>query len=697
MRRMRAVSIFFLAIVQWVCFAPGASGEMETHTLPETHVIETRIEAETEKVSLEALRSGRFSNLGEAVTEIPGVSGVKRAHSGVEPVVRGLGWERVKTQVDGLPVYGACPGRMDPPAMILQPETVREAYVVKGVPSVTLGPAGTGGRVMVSTDYERSAGAPPELGGWLRSTYNSARDGVLGGVSAFGGTERLDFYGSFAGTSLNDYKSADGIEVPAKQNEFGGSVSLGYRLLPDHRFRFGFIDLEDRGIDYPTLPMNSDSTSSRVFNIGYRIGRKGKSFDGFGFRAGYGAIDHKMNNEGKATRKKVKAETEADSNFFSTSLEGKWRPSSAAVLTTGADFFYLSRDALRSRHIIASNRTFLDHIWPDALQWDVGAYVELDLAFTEAYRLRAGGRFDYVSSDARAADGPGMEGGTVRENYVFYYGPEAANVMRSDPLGSGNVLFEWKPRDDLVAHAGGGVSSRAAGVTERFFAFAQAPGGFQIGNPTLRPEIKYEVEGGVDWQNAWVAVSGSIFYFWFHDYIYPFTIDRRDVNGDGLEDVVRGFRNVDARLYGGEGSAIFKPLGPVSIPLTIAYVRGKNASDDTNLPRIPPLEGSAAARVDLGKTVPWWAEFGGRFAARQKKIDNDFPESETPGFAVFHLRGGCQVFGRLQIDAGIENLFDQEYTEHLTPWAAVGSGDLQQGDEIPEPGRYYHVGFKVDF
>ncbi len=78
MRRMRVVSIFFLAVVQWVCLAPGASGETETHTLPETHVIETRIEAEAEKVSLEALRSGRFSNLGEAVTEIPGVSGVKR-------------------------------------------------------------------------------------------------------------------------------------------------------------------------------------------------------------------------------------------------------------------------------------------------------------------------------------------------------------------------------------------------------------------------------------------------------------------------------------------------------------------------------------------------------------------------------------------------------------------------------------------
>jgi len=697
MRRMRVVPIFFLAVVQWVSLAPGASGETETHTLPETHVVESRVEAETEKVSLEALRSGRFSNLAEAITDIPGVSGVKRSHSAVEPVIRGLGWERVQTQVDGLPLYGACPGRMDPPAMILQPETVQEAYLIKGIPSVTLGPAGTGGRVMVSTDYERGAGSAPESGGWLRSTYDSARDGVLGGIAAFGGTEKLEFYGSFAGSYLDDYKSADGTVVPAGQKEFGGSVSLAYRPLPDHRFRFGFLDLEDRGIDYPSLPMNSAGTSSRAFNTGYRIGETGESFGGFLFRVGYGTVDHRMNNEGKTSRNKVEAETEADSDTLFTGLEGKWRPSSSAVFSAGADFVYLKRDALRSRHIIASSRTFLDHIWPDTLQWDVGAFAELDIEFSEAYRLRAGGRFDFVSSDARAADGPGLEGRTVRENYVFYYGPEAADVKQDDPLGSGNVLFEWKPRVDLIAHAGGGVSSRAAGVTERFFAFAPAPGGFQVGNPTLSPEIKYEVEGGVAWHNPWVSVSASLFCFWFNDYIYSYTIDERDVNGDGREDIVRGFRNVDARLCGGEAAAVFRPLEPLSIPVSLAYVRGVNTTDDTDLPRIPPLEGRVACRLDLGTKVPWWAEFGCRLAARQDKIDNDFPESETPGYAVFHLRGGFEVFDRLRIDAGVENLFDQEYTEHLTPWAAVGAGDLKQGDEIPEPGRFVNVGFKLDF
>ncbi len=697
MRRVWTISILFFSLFPWSTVAADDFADTQSYTLPDMQVVEDRIEAETEEVSLDVLRSGRFSNLGEALTEIPGVTGVKRSHSAVEPVIRGLGWERVQTQVDGLPLYGACPGRMDPPVMILQPEYVREAYVVKGVPSVTLGPAGTGGRVTASADYKRSAGAPPEFGGWLRSTYNGGRDGVLGGVAAFGGTEAFEVYGSFAGAYLDDYRSAGGIEVPARQREFGGSLSLGYRPFQNHRVRFGFIDLEDRGIDYPSLPMNSERTSSRTFNWAYRIGRTGRSFHGFRFRVGYGAVDHRMNNEGKSTRKKLEAETEAESESFSLSLEGKWLPGSSATLTAGADFSYLNRDALRTRHLIAADRTFRDHIWPDARQWDVGAFAELYVAFSEAYRLRAGGRLDFVSSDARAADGAGSEGRTVRENYVRYYGREAAEVMRDDLLGSGNLLFEWKPRADLIVHSGGGLTSRAAGVTERFFAFAPAPGGFQVGNPTLSPEIKYEVVGGIAWQNAWVAVSASLFGSWFNDYIYPFTIDERDVNGDGKEDIVRGYRNVNARLWGGEAEAVFKPFGPVSLPLSLACVRGVNTTDDTDLPRMPPVEGRVACRVDFENKLPWWAEFGCRLAARQSRIDPGFPESETPGYAVFHLRAGFEILRRLRIDAGVENLFDQEYTEHLTPWAAVGAGDLKQGDTIPEPGRFLQVGFTLDF
>ncbi|MBE0564615.1 MAG: TonB-dependent receptor plug domain-containing protein, partial [Krumholzibacteria bacterium] len=58
-------------------------------------------------------------NLGEALEWLPGLAMVRRATSGTEPVIRGLGFERVRTLLGAVPLHGACPGRMDPPVTYL--------------------------------------------------------------------------------------------------------------------------------------------------------------------------------------------------------------------------------------------------------------------------------------------------------------------------------------------------------------------------------------------------------------------------------------------------------------------------------------------------------------------------------------------------------------------------------------------------
>ena len=67
------------------------------------------------RLDMEAVKQSASGELGDALSEVPGVSGVRRGACGAESVIRGQGWERVAVQVDGLPLYGACPARMDPP------------------------------------------------------------------------------------------------------------------------------------------------------------------------------------------------------------------------------------------------------------------------------------------------------------------------------------------------------------------------------------------------------------------------------------------------------------------------------------------------------------------------------------------------------------------------------------------------------
>ncbi len=134
--------------------------------------------------------------------------------------------------------------------------------------------------------------------------------------------------------------------------------------------------------------------------------------------------------------------------------------------------------------------TSKDRLWPDVSQSDIGGFAETEARLAETLELRVGGRVDLVLSDADAADAQSLQGKTVREQYVNFYGPDAADVKDDEVLGSGNIVLSWQALDWLETHIGSGVTSRAASVTERYFAFAPTPGGFQVGNPTLDPEKK---------------------------------------------------------------------------------------------------------------------------------------------------------------------------------------------------------------
>jgi iron complex outermembrane receptor protein len=648
-------------------------------------------------VPCEAMESGRYTNIGEAIADMPGIGAVRRGASAVEPVIRGLGWERVATQVGHLPLYGACPARMDPPVTYIRSHATDKVVVVRGLPSVVLGPAGTGGRIVVKPDYERAPGSPPGLEGWFRAGGDSARDGYLGEIGLRGGNEKLDHSTSFEYLNYGGYASAEGTEVPADQRGWSAAHSMGYRVSPSGRWWHALNYSKDDEVDYPALPMDSKNTDLWIYNTGYRHRFEGGTLDRFEMSAGWSNVDHTMNNEDKPNRGMLHAEADTLTEVLAGRLQWDWGFAGGRHLTAGADWSRLTRDGLRERNMVMMGKTFYDRIWPDACQSDVGGFAELTLPLWTDWTLRGGVRLDHVSSDADAVDAPSLQGRTVRESFVHFYGPEAADVKRSETLGTANLVFNWEPGDGWDVYFGGGISSRAAGVTERYFAFAPAPGGFQVGNPTLDAEVKYELGAGFRFHqpryDAWMSLHAS----WFDDYILSEAIDFQDVNGDTVPDRIRGFRNVDARFYGYEAGAVLRFGDGWKVPFAVSWTRGRNSTDDRDLAEIPALEGAAAVRYEASADRPWWLELGGRFVAAQSKVDEAFPEDPTPGYSVYHLRAGVELTSAFSLEMGIENLFDKEYNEHLTREAMLAVGDLMPGDEVPEPERSVYLTVRATF
>ena len=680
----------------WILVSLGICAAKRGHAQVPEEPIEVTVQgapspSEGQTVELD---SARHTTSGDALAELPGVAVVRRGAAAPEPVLRGLGSERVVTQVGHLPLYGACPGRMDPPLSYVGPYLAPTLRLDVGMPSVTDGPGGTAGRVVVDTDLRRdpSRGA---VGADLAASYHPSRAGYGGSARVQGGVDAIDLALGGEGQKLDDYESASGIVVPASQTETGASLRAGATPAPGHRVWNTLAYVRHQDVDYPALPMDLDWTNAWIYDAGYRVTVDDPILRGA--RVGFGTawISHAMSNRHKPNRAALEAETASESRSLAGVASLTWRLADNAALETGADTTRLDRDALRTRRMATTDSVATDHLWPDARQWTSGFFAELRWLPARPIFVRLGGRADYVHSSALGAGDPGLGGAPIHAAYARFYGADVADVVAQEIAGAGNLVLRYELAPEIETELGAGVATRPAGLTERYFAFAPAPGGFMVGNPTLRAEQKRSLVWTTSWRFPTIDLDVSIHASQIKDYILTTTIAQQDVNGDGVVDRVRGFENVDAVLMGGEVVAEPRLTDFLSLPTSFAVVRGQNITLDRPLPEIPPWELASALRVSWGQSHPWWTQVGGRYVAEQDRIDIAFGENATPAHFTVHVRGGVRLFERWDLEAAVENALNEDYHEHLTRESVFAVGALTQGGEIPAEGRSFHLGMRA--
>jgi len=119
-----------------------------------------------------------------------------------------------------------------------------------------------------------------------------------------------------------------------------------------------------------------------------------------------------------------------------------------------------------------------------------------------------------------------------------------------------------------------------------------------------------------------------------------------------------------------------------------SYVRGKDTDTGKNLPLIPPLKG----RLGIRYTYPGIgsAEFTVSGVAKQPKIAEG--EVETDGYLRLDMAMSTNeiALGKtgLQVFAGIDNITDKSYTNHLS---------TNRGSISVEPGRNIYVRLNFSF
>jgi iron complex outermembrane receptor protein len=320
-----------------------------------------------------------------------------------------------------------------------------------------------------------------------------------------------------------------------------------------------------------------------------------------------------------------------------------------------------------------------------------GVFAELMYPASDSNRIIAGLRYDYVRSNASKADvDPDMPPLSPNDLYAIYYDGAQAEKRTEHNWGG---LLRWEHDLDSglgSVYAGISRTVRTADATERFIASnAMMPSMRWVGNPLIDPEKHHQVEvGAVVGEGPW-QVDASVFYNDVSDYILRWRYHQPDNNATV-------YKNVDARLIGGEATLSWRLTDHWQTGAGIAYVWANNDTDDLPIAQIPPFSGFVSVDYLADK---WQAGARVNAAAQQNRVDDDprtgsgLDTGETPGWAILNLYGRYAFSDSLALDAGIDNLFDKAYANHLNRANAFDPVQVQ----VNEPGRSFWARLTATF
>ena len=613
------------------------------------------------------------SDGGDYLKTIPGFALVRNGGTNGDPVLRGMFGSRLNILTNGSMMLGACPGRMDAPTSYISPETYDSLTVIKGPQTVLWGPGASAGTVLFDREPENFG----ELGtrvnasllagshGRFDKVVDAAAGGPLGYVRVIGNTAHSD-----------DYRDGNNDIVASRYDKWNGDIALGWTPDADTLIELtagkgdGEARYAGRGMDGSQFLRES---------LGLRLEKSNISevLEKLEAQVYYNYADHVMDNYTLRTPSGTgmmagPMASNVDRRTLGARIKATWRWADVQLIT--------GLDAQTNEHRQRSSMgidTYKDLPYSkDADFHNYGVFSEMTWYAAERDRLITGARVDRASAkDYRQTTGSGM---MSRPN-------PTADDSRADTLPSGFVRYEHDLADSpTTLYAGLGHAQRFPDYWE-LFSPKSGPAGSVNAFDSIKPEKTTQFDFGVNYKSADLEAWASGYIGVVRDYIlFDYTPGMMGMSTSRAE-------NIDARIMGGELGAAYNLTDNWKADATLAYAWGKNSSDGSALPQMPPLDARFGLTYSEAK---WSAGALWRVVAAQHRIDankgnvvgKDYAQSS--GFGVFSLNGAYRINQHWKVSSGVDNLFGKAYAEHLNLAGNAGFGyPANDPQALNEPGR----------
>jgi iron complex outermembrane receptor protein len=616
---------------------------------------------------------------------------------------RGMFGERMNVRVNDMYINPGGPNWMDPPLHYAPRSLLDSIDVDLGIAPISSGAESIGGTVRAKLKKSEFGDGPDfRFGADLDLSGRTVDASVAGGalLSAANEHHRFELIGS--AERGDDYDTPLGKVVPSQYERYVYGAGYGAR--------FG---AQEVGVEYrhnatkptgtPALPMDIQFVDSELVNARY---------EGNLFGADTGAhitffdVDHAMDN---FTLREVpmmpqrQARAHGDGHGYGLDAAHGLFDGELAV---GADFHHASHDmdvtdpdptnaAFEIRNFNNATRNRYS-VWAEWVGSPISSFAP--------FEVEAGVRYTRVSMNADTVAAVGLPmppAQAAAQELADRF--NNSNRERDEDLVDAVLRLSYDVDESLRIHLAGGRKTRAPSYIERYawlpleVTGGLADGKNYVGDIGLRPEVSGEVEGGVEWRTAWTYLAPRAFYRHIDDYIQgtpstdPLVKGLSGMNGDPtpLE-----FSNVEAELYGVDLAYGLKLPFDLQIDGTLSYVRGKRKDIVDDLYRITPLRG----RTTLSYMRSGWVlSVEGVYAASQNHVSLTNGETPTSAWGIMNLFASWEFREGMSVSAGVDNVTNAAYSDHLAGVARVLSPGTTPGVRLPAQGVSFHGRIGVVF
>jgi iron complex outermembrane receptor protein len=607
------------------------------------------------------------TNLIDAIAKVPGVAQVTTGGAISKPSIRGLGYNRVLTIVDGAREEGQQWG--DEHGIQADQFAAARVEILKGPASLLYGSDALGGVINIIDDL---VPAPGDFNGNFTTNYNTNGGLTASTLMMQGNADGFVYRGRVSYKNSYGFGYKDKIVPNAGFNEINTSAMLGlnktwgYTHLSLSRFASN-IGLVEEGPDESgnyfdedgNLINNSDA-KRRSLNLPFQNINHYRAALNSNVLLGGGQLKSTFAFQRNIRKEFEESATQPGLNFglnsytydikYSFANSGKWEP------TIGLQGMY---------QVNANGGD--EFLVPDYNSNNIGAFAYLKRNFTSG-AINAGIRYDYKNIDGDALTNEDGE-------QIF----TAFNNNFSNLSGSLGFAFDIVQNLNLKGNIGSGF--RAPNIAE-LGANGKHEGTFryEIGNNNLKQETSLQFDLGLTYQAKYVTFGLNAYSNKIYNYIYLSNlnneiIDYADEEGSTEVLPVYRFLQTDANLIGGEAAIDLHLVKALHFENTFAYVKGTNNATNSPLPFIPAasLNNELRFEPNINGLDDSFIKVGLTNVFKQDRID--IFETETDGYTLLDAGIGTSFKtrnGKLNVWVTGQNLTNKLYYNHLSRYKLAG-------------------------